>query len=384
MKDIGKKRTAKKSIVLHVLEPEPEGTIGGADMHVLELAKYQSLHTKFRAIVFINQNHAFADLLEKNGVNYVFFERKNGFFKHIFQFIKWLTRNNVSILHGHGYDANYIILLAKILSKHVNNKPVVLTCHGWIKNNFVNTFKTYLDYIAISVADSLIYVSENIINPRLNKNKNFVYIPNSVFEKKADKYLDIHNHFKIKKTQNIIGYFGRLSSEKRIDVLLRSFTETAKSYKNICLVIVGKGPEEKRLRSLVKSLNISDKVIFAGLILDSNIVANIYQQINFLVQTSDTETTSRVVLEAMSAKKAVIATRVGGMEQLIQDRKNGFLVEKGDYQEIANCCIKLLNDPKLTKRFGKNSYRMYKENFTMSKEAISTEEVYNNTLLLYT
>lgn len=383
MKDIGEKNVNKKDVVLHVLEPEPEGTIGGADMHVLELAKFQNLNTKFKAVVFINQNHVFADLLRKNGVEYIFFERKKGFFKHVFEFIKWLADNPVSIMHGHGYDANYIIFLAKTLSRDTKHIPVVMTCHGWIKNNFINTLKTYLDYIAISIADSLIYVSENIVSNRLNKGKQFTYIPNSVFERKTDEYVDIYNYFKIEKKKNIIGYIGRLSSEKRIDILLRSCAEIIKSHTNICFLIIGNGSEVKKLHSLAKKLNITEQVIFAGLILDSNIIANVYQQINFLVQTSDTETTSRVVLEAMSAKKAVIATNVGGMKQLIQHRKSGFLVKKGDYQTIAKYCIKLIEDPELTREFGEKSYQLYNKKFTMEKEASSTEEVYDSTLLLY-
>ena len=85
----------------------------------------------------------------------------------------------------------------------------------------------------------------------------------------------------------------------------------------------------------------------------------------------------------MSAKKAVIATNVGGMKQLIQHRKSGFLVKKGDYQTIAKYCIKLIEDPELTREFGEKSYQLYNKKFTMEKEASSTEEVYDSTLLLY-
>lgn len=382
MRDIGRKKVAKKHIVLHVLEPEPEGTIGGADMHVMELAKFQSLNTKFQSIVFINQNHAFADLLKKNGINYILLERKKGFLKHLFEFIKWLSKNNVNIIHGHGYDSNYIIFLVKLLSRKAKNIPVVMTCHGWIKNNITNIIKTYLDYIAISAADSLIYTSKNIVNNKLNKDKYFTYIPNSVFEKKIDGYVNIQNYFNIK-NKIIIGYIGRLSSEKRIDILLHACNEIKKSYSNICFIIIGKGPEEKKLYSLVKKLNIIENVIFAGLILDSNIITNVYHQINFLIQTSDTETTSRVILEAMSAKKAVIATNVGGMEQLIQHKKTGFLVKKGDYLAVARYSIKLIKNPDLAKYLGQNAYKRYVKNFTMEKQVLSTEKVYRKSLLVY-
>lgn len=380
MKDTGKKEI---KTVLHILEPEPEGKIGGADMHVMELVKAQQDSSNFDNIIFMNQNSNFARLLEKNNIKYIFYEKKLGFIKHIIMLMKWLYSNKIDLIHSHGYDANYITFILKIFCKQIKFVPVVMTCHGWVKNNFMLIIKTYLDIWTHKIATALIFVSKDMVPQKSSQGRIISYIPNSVFERKVIKKLDIKHEFCLPSTTRLIGYIGRLSKEKRIDIFLRACKEIANEVKNVKFIIVGSGNEQAKLEALVLELGIQSKVIFTGLVLDYNLLANIYQEIEFLILTSDTEATPRVIIEAMSIRKPIIATNVGGIKELVIHGINGFLVNKEDYQTIARYGVHLLHNDCLRVAVGNKSYERYKENFTMSKEVKAVQEVYND-VIFYT
>lgn len=131
----------------------------------------------------------------------------------------------------------------------------------------------------------------------------------------------------------IVGFVGRLSPEKGIDVLLRAAAELREHLPDIRVVIVGDGPERKKLSWLAKELGIGERVQFVGF---QNDVKRWMLGFDLLVLPSlKRESFGIVLLEAMACSRPVIGARVGGIPEIIEHEKTGLLVEPGDAHDLA-------------------------------------------------
>jgi glycosyltransferase involved in cell wall biosynthesis len=114
------------------------------------------------------------------------------------------------------------------------------------------------------------------------------------------------------------------------------------------LIIAGTGPELGKWQRWVSEAGIAAHVIFAGLVPD---ITHVYRRLDVLMLASETEGTSRVVLEAMTEGVPVIASNVGGLPDLIDDGRTGFLCAVGDVEAFARAAERLLRNPVLRERF---------------------------------
>lgn len=143
---------------------------------------------------------------------------------------------------------------------------------------------------------------------------------------------------------------GRLSLEKGHADLLRAFARIRKRQGPAFgsrLVIVGDGPERQNLQALSSELKLEDAVRFAGYQAD---VAQYYAAADVFVLPSHSEGSPNVLLEAMAAHVAVVATAVGGVPEILSDQVNALLVPKQDEEELANAIERLLNDSRLAQQ----------------------------------
>ena len=133
-----------------------------------------------------------------------------------------------------------------------------------------------------------------------------------------------------KQGRYIFAVIGRLSEEKGVTYLIKAIPllKTTK----ICCVVVGNGPDEPKIRKLVKELGISDKIVFLGF---RNDVANILSQVDFVVQPSLQEGLPLVPIEAFSEGKTVIGTDIDGTSEIVRNNENGLLVPAGNEIELA-------------------------------------------------
>lgn len=384
MKDIG--NTHRKKTVLHILEPEPKGEIGGVDMHLFEFLKSQKNNDEFSHIIFINQNDEYRKMLEDEGIELLFFDKKKGYYRHICQLASWISNNKIDLINSHGYDANYIIFfILKFLYKRKSRPPVIMTCQGWVRTTWQLRVKTFLDIYTYRIADALIVVGDHMQNIRSTyPHKVIKCIPNGVLPLKIKKKLDVRSKLGVSNTTKLVACVGRLSKEKRMDIYLRACKKILNHLKgDIKFLVVGSGREKNRLKELVKELELVDHVIFTGLILDRNEFANLINDIDFLMLTSDTEGSPRAIIEAMSSSKAIVATNVGSVNRLVIPGENGYLAPAGDPKSLANFAIELIENERKKIEFGKRSYELYKSNFTMEHQQNSLNKFYNELLASY-
>lgn len=157
--------------------------------------------------------------------------------------------------------------------------------------------------------------------------------------------------------QNAVPYLlamGRLVHKKGIDLLIRAFSNVASDFSQIELLIAGDGDERGALERLIAELGLRERVTLLGFV-DRNKTIALFLGCEFFVLSSRVEPFGIVVLEAMGSHKAVLATRSGGVVDLMQDRVNGLLVEP-TVEALAAGMRDLLAHPKQTRTMGAQAY----------------------------
>jgi glycosyltransferase involved in cell wall biosynthesis len=137
---------------------------------------------------------------------------------------------------------------------------------------------------------------------------------------------------------------------------------------DITLDIYGTGEYEEELKELVKEKQLQRKVLFHGF-KPSKEIAKKLNEADVFIHPSLTEAFGMVFAEAMACGLPIIATRVGGIPEIVEDGKNGFLVKPGDVQGLKKAIQKLKGNPTLMKQMGKDSLKKVKERFSWEKVA---------------
>ncbi len=144
-------------------------------------------------------------------------------------------------------------------------------------------------------------------------------------------------------------YAGRLAGGKGLEVLLEAVQHVAAVEDRIRLVVIGDGPLEARLRELARQPGLVGRTVFTGFRLD---VPDLLAAADMFVLPSLTEGLPQSVMEAMAAGKAVIATSVGGVPELVEPEVTGLLVPPRDVQALASAILRLAGDQTLRESLG--------------------------------
>jgi glycosyltransferase involved in cell wall biosynthesis len=161
---------------------------------------------------------------------------------------------------------------------------------------------------------------------------------------------------------------GRLKEEKRFDRFLTILADLQlRSRVKLKATIVGDGPKRESLERQAGELGLLAEVIeFSGPVAD---MTRVYQRADILVLTSDWEGTPNVVLEAMAAGLPVVATRVGGVGEIVRQGETGYLAEAGDDALIADSLLKLINNSPLRAAMGQRARQFVEVNHSPKRLA---------------
>jgi 1,2-diacylglycerol 3-alpha-glucosyltransferase len=203
---------------------------------------------------------------------------------------------------------------------------------------------------------------------------NVVHLPNGVDFRKFDGKSNVTAFRKEHRIGNrkVVLYVGRISFEKRLDVLLEAFRMIQR--KDRVLVIVGSGPYLRKLRELAASLGV-EGAIFTGFVKDPGAA---YLCADVFASASDTETFGMTFVEAMHAGLPVLGVRRFGAKEVITP-KCGLLVEPGSPGEMAGAMEKLLNDRKLRCRMAKEAVKRAAQ-YSMAHSVRKTLAIYKGLL----
>lgn len=206
---------------------------------------------------------------------------------------------------------------------------------------------------------------------KLNYN-NLEYLPNLIDWKnnKAIKQVTLQ------KNSPYILYAGRLIELKGISYLLEAFKIVLKTFPEIKLVIAGEGMEMKNLKSYASKLSISDRVEFLNKV-PHEMLFSLYQKASLLILPSvGLENSPLNIIESFSTGTPVVASNIGGIPELVVNGKTGYLFEPRNSQDLAIKILKLLNNPLLAKKMGREAQTCYKKYYTPEKHYRNLIKIY--------
>jgi len=177
------------------------------------------------------------------------------------------------------------------------------------------------------------------------------------------------------KSSLIVLSVGNLIPIKGHAVLLRAFARVANSVPSCSLEIIGDGPERNDLQRLAVDLGIRDRVRFLGRESRQEVAAAM-QRCALFALPSSYEGLGCVYLEAMACGKPVIGCNGQGIDEIIEDGKNGVLVSPGDEAELSDALKMLLNNEPLRERMGNAGYETVSSRHTIAHQAAQLAEIY--------
>lgn len=244
------------------------------------------------------------------------------------------------------------------------------------KGNFLMKIFSKLSHRIVGVSKG---VTEEYLKENLNIPENKIVLINNgvALPRKVDK-IEIEDGKKvwgINEGDFVIGSTGRMlmDSHKRFSDLIKAFAKFAEGKDNVKLLLVGDGPEKAEYEKLAIELNISDKIIFTAYQSD---VTLFYKMMDVFSLVSSREAFGLVLAEAMLNQLPVIATRVGGMKYIVDDKETGFLVSPYEIDEIAQKFENLYFDRELCKTFGSKGLQKALIEFTEEGYTKRVEKLY--------
>ncbi|MCD6195018.1 glycosyltransferase [bacterium] len=171
----------------------------------------------------------------------------------------------------------------------------------------------------------------------------------------------------------VIGSVGRLAKVKRFDLLIKALSSLPKE---IVLVLVGGGPEEKALKKLASVLGLRKRVYFLG---ECDNVAEVLNGFDIFVLCSEWEGFPLALIEAAANQKAIVAVNVGGIPEFVENKKTGILIKQNHPQILAKKLRFLYLNPQERKRLAQNAYKKAQD-FDTQKMVDSYKQIYSSLL----
>ena len=194
---------------------------------------------------------------------------------------------------------------------------------------------------------------------------------------KRDVKMEIRKKWKLNQKEAVVGMVSKIWEGKGHVTLIEAFKLLRRQIKDAKLVIVGEGYLYNELLGLVNMNGLRDSVLFTGFQMD---VSEIIATFDVAVLPSFFEGMGRVLLEAMAMQKPVVASRVGGIPDLVEHGINGLLVRPGNVKELADALERILSDKRLANRMGREGRKTIKEQFSSDVMVQSIEKVYRGLL----
>lgn len=343
--------------IVHIIRPETQGSIGGADLHVIDLCAAQNDSGAVRAAVVALG--ASQDFLQRARQAQVAVHDPMRPRRGRWRRLAGLPRSiEVDIIHAHGYEADYAAAVLPIIAPAWRGLPCVITCHGLITPDLRHKIMGAVDLRCMRRARALITVAESSAEalrravPRLSVHviSNGAAPPSA--PPTAEDVTRARAEMGAQDGDVLIGYVGRLSAEKRPDLFLKAAETVAATNSRARFVYVGGGTLAAETQKAVAASPASKAITIAGLRNDMDAV---YGALDMLVLPSDAEGTPRVVLEAQMRGVPVIASAVGGMFTQVEHEVTGLLVPPDQYLQTAAAIQRLAMDNHLRDRMTRDA-----------------------------
>ncbi len=346
---------------------------------------------KFKAILACSKGSETLKKAKDNGIESIELEmmsksvnRKKSMVKDVLSSFNssiklfWLIRTkNIDLIHANTYKAGLISILPTKLAR------IPLIWHDRAPDSH-GIFDRILFYSSNKIIANSNYIAKS--RPYYyNKKVKIIYNAiecneSAVLQNKEDW----RKKFKFSKNDFLIGTIGRITHTKGQHILIQATAKIIKKFPQIKILLIGDTfrPEDekykKELINLIKKLKLEGSVFLLGY--QKNIYS-LMKSLNITVVPSLVESFGRVIIESMAVKTSVIASRVGGIPEIIEDNQSGLLFPTNN-ADILVCKIQeLLRDPKKCKRIAKEGHKRYKKYFSIEKMMNNIQMLYEKILI---
>jgi glycosyltransferase involved in cell wall biosynthesis len=367
---------------IRVLEAIRQGKVGGGETHILNLVEHMDT-SRFEPVVLAFTHGKMMDTLDRMGINHHVIPSERAFDVSTWNAVRrLLVREKIDLVHVHGTRANTNIYWAARMLR----LPIIYTVHGWSFHDdqrwlvkrariFVEKWITRAVNCTISVSGSNQATGSKYI-PRFES----VVIPNGINLTQFDpsrRFFDLRREWGLHPDACIIGFVGRMTLQKNPIALIEAFPAVLKANPRAILAMVGEGELKEAAKRRAEELGIERKVVFEKFRTD---VPDVLHAMDVFCLPSLWEGLPIGLMEAMAMERAVLATRVDGSKELVQDGVNGLLVPAGDSAALAEGLVKLASSESLRKRLGAEARKTIKGGFDVTGMTRSIESLYLQTL----
>jgi gamma-polyglutamate biosynthesis protein CapA len=273
------------------------------------------------------------------------------------------------IVHTHGFRSDVVDGAVA----RAEGIAVVSTCHGFIDSDLRGRLYQWLQRRALRRFDATIAVSTPI-ETRLRAADipaaRIHLVPNCFSQRSAAMTREEARRALRLPDAPLIGWVGRLTNEKGADVALEAFARLKCPIAR--LVIIGEGRDEEALRSRAAELGVSGRIHWCGAIPNAG---TLFPAFDVFLLSSRSEGTPITLFEAMAAGVPIIATRVGGVPDVI-DSTSAHLVDTGDVDGIAAGLAEVLRNPDASLAIGERAYKRLAERFALEPWLSAYESIY--------
>lgn len=312
--------------------------------------------------------------LEQAGVRFVGLDRHSRVELWAWRpLVSLLRRESIDVLHAHKFGSNVWGALLGRLAR----VPVVISHeHSWSFEG--QPLRRLVDrHLIARLSDAFVAVSREdrrrMIEVEGIPPHDLRFVPNGIPDPPKAGGRDVRGELGIGPGDPVIGTVGFLVPLKALDVLVRASALLAPQFPGLKVLVVGDGEERPRLEALIQELGLTQTVLLVGHRAD---VPDVLATFDVAVLCSDSEGSPLSVLEYMEAAKPVVATRVGGVPDLIDDGVHGLLVERRDHAGLADAVAALLRDRERAQRIGERARERRRREFDIDVMVRAFEELY--------
>ena len=280
-----------------------------------------------------------------------------------------LKRNQIDIIHSHGYKADFFSFAATVF---MNKPKKIATCHTWYSVSFKLLVYEIIDKIVLFGFSRIVVVSHGLMADLCKigiSKKKICLINNSIDIEKfflGKKTFDIRKEYGLAPDSFILAAIGRLAVDKGHIFLMYGVKALIEEGIDVRCFIIGNGPQFAALRAKIIELKLEHHIILTGSLGN---IAEILDSIDVFVMPSLKEGMPIALLEAMASRKAIVASGVGMISSLIIPDRNGLLVKQKDPIALKEAIKRYYENPSLRLEHGNNAQTTLVEQCSSKKMA---------------
>ncbi|MDA8324668.1 MAG: glycosyltransferase [Nitrospiraceae bacterium] len=290
--------------------------------------------------------------------------------------------NIVRVIHKEGIDLicthGYKPYIQGWIASRITGVPIIAVSRGCTSENLKVRIYEFMEDVFLRFSDRVVAVShgqKGKIEKAGVPAKKISVIHNGIrLNGKPDLPTDlIRREFAIGRDAAVIVSAGRLSPEKNFGLLIDAAGMITDEKIEAGFVIFGEGPLRGPLEAKIKEKGLQNNFFLPGF---KKNLAEYVSGADIFVLPSFKEGLPNVVLEAFALRKPVVATRVGGIPEIVMDGISGFLVSPSSCGQLSECIIRLIRNPEMATEFGEAGYKHVRAHFDIGQQTRVYEELY--------